>query len=144
MDASAESLEPAVEQAVAPGSEVRTDEWNGYNGLNGLGYVHEIVRKDANVGANLLPHCNRMAALLKRWLLSTIKALLAMSISTIIRMNIHSGSTVGLLATEASFFLPTYSTGCGHRARTLFRYDQTCERDKANETYVPYPLSLSV
>lgn len=70
-DASAESLEPAVEHAAAPGSEVRTDDWNGYNGLNGLGYIHKIVRKDANVGSNLLPHCNRMAALLKRWLLST-------------------------------------------------------------------------
>lgn len=70
-DASAASLEPAVEQAVAPGSEVRTDEWNGYNRLNQLGYVHEIVRKDANVGDNLLPRCNRIAALVKRWLLGT-------------------------------------------------------------------------
>ena len=70
-DASAASLEPAIEQAATPGSEIRTDEWNGYNRLNQLGYLHEIVRKDANVGDNLLPHCNRVAALLKRWLLGT-------------------------------------------------------------------------
>ena len=70
-DASAGSLEPAVEQAVAPGSVVRTDEWKGYNQLNRLGYIHEIVRKDTDVGANLLPYCNRVAALLKRWLLGT-------------------------------------------------------------------------
>jgi transposase-like protein len=70
-DASAGSLEPAVEQAVAPGSVVRTDEWKGYTQLNRLGYIHEIVRKDTDVGANLLPYCNRVAALLKRWLLGT-------------------------------------------------------------------------
>lgn len=70
-DASAGSLEPAVEQAVAPRSVVRTDEWKGYNQLNRLGYIHEIVRRDSDVGANLLPYCNRVAALLKRWLLGT-------------------------------------------------------------------------
>lgn len=36
-----------------------------------LGYVREIVRKDADVGDNLLPCCNRVASLLKRWLLGT-------------------------------------------------------------------------
>jgi transposase-like protein len=70
-DASASSLEPAVEQAVAPGSVVRTDGWNGYNQVKALGYVHEVVRKNAHVGDNLLPHCNRVAALLKRWLMGT-------------------------------------------------------------------------
>ena len=36
-----------------------------------LGYIHEIVRPDAGVGENLLPHCNRIASLLQRWLLGT-------------------------------------------------------------------------
>jgi transposase-like protein len=70
-DASADSLEPAVQQAVVPGSIVRTDGWNGYNRLKALGYTHEVVRKNADVGDNLLPHCNRVAALLKRWLMGT-------------------------------------------------------------------------
>jgi len=70
-DASAGSLEPAVQQAVVPGSIVRTDGWNGYNRLTALGYVHEVVRKDADVGHSLLPRCNRVAALLKRWLIGT-------------------------------------------------------------------------
>lgn len=70
-DASASSLEPIIEQAVVPGSIVRTDGWNGYNQLNALGYTHEVVRKNADVGDNLLPHCNRVAALLKRWLMGT-------------------------------------------------------------------------
>jgi len=70
-DASARSLGSAVAQAVEPGSMVRIDDWSGYNGLKHLGYVHEIVRKDAYVGDNLLPLCNRVAALVKRWLVGT-------------------------------------------------------------------------
>lgn len=70
-DASAASLELAVRSAVTSGSIVKTDGWQGYNGLKQLGYVHEVVRKDGTVGDNLLPSCNRVAALLKRWLLGT-------------------------------------------------------------------------
>lgn len=71
MDASAASLEPAVQEAVEPGSLVHTDGWRGYNNLAHLGYVHEIMRKGADIGDNMLPCCNRVASLLKRWLLGT-------------------------------------------------------------------------
>ncbi len=71
MDASAASLEPAIQEAVESGSVVRTDGWNGYSNLDHLGYMHEIVRKYADVGDNLLPCCNRVASLLKRWLMGT-------------------------------------------------------------------------
>lgn len=70
-DASAGSLQPAIAEAVEPGSLVRTDGWQGYNSLDQRGYVHEIARKEADVGENLLPCCNRVASLLKRWLLGT-------------------------------------------------------------------------
>jgi transposase-like protein len=70
-DASGASLNPAVQEAVEPGSVIRTDGWGGYNNLEHLGYVREIVRKDADIGDNLLPCCNRVASLLKRWLLGT-------------------------------------------------------------------------
>lgn len=70
-DASGESLQAAVEGAVEPGSSVRTDGWGGYNCLIDLGYVHDVVRKSADVGENLLPLANRVASLLKRWLLGT-------------------------------------------------------------------------
>jgi transposase-like protein len=70
-DASAESLDAAVSQAIESGSTVRTDGWIGYNNLDRLGYVREIVRKSADVGDNLLPRCNLVASLLKRWLLGT-------------------------------------------------------------------------
>jgi len=70
-DASALSLGSAVTQAVEPCSMVRTDAWNGYNGLKQLGYIHEIVRTESALGDNLLPLCNRVAALVKRWLVGT-------------------------------------------------------------------------
>jgi|TARA_B100001971_G_C18137404_1_gene508432 transposase-like protein len=70
-DASGESLQRAVAEAVEPGSTVRTDGWGGYNGVSALGYVHDVVRKSADVGQNLLPLANRVASLLKRWLLGT-------------------------------------------------------------------------
>ena len=70
-DASGASLEPAVQETVEPGSIVRTDGWGGYNNLDHLGYVRERVRKNAEVGDTLRPRCNRVAALLQRWLLGT-------------------------------------------------------------------------
>lgn len=70
-DASADSLERAIQEAVEPGNTVCTDGWKGYGRLSSAGYVHKVVRSDSNVGENLLPGCNRVAALLKRWLLGT-------------------------------------------------------------------------
>jgi len=68
-DASARSLERAVRAAVEPGSVVRTDGWSGYRQLETLGYRHEVVREEAEVGQHLLPRVNRVVALFKRWLL---------------------------------------------------------------------------
>lgn len=70
-DASGPSLEEAVKEGVEPGSTVQTDGWRGYGKLSERGYVHEIIRKEAVVGRNVLPKVNRIAALLKRWLLGT-------------------------------------------------------------------------
>lgn len=71
-DASGKSLEEAVEAAVTPGSVVHTDGWRGYNGLGRLGYVHQVIGHEAgSVGENLLPHCHRVASLMKRWLMGT-------------------------------------------------------------------------
>ncbi len=70
-NASASSLEDAIERGVEPGTVVRTDGWKGYNRLDHLGYIHEVVREQADVGDNLLSSCHRVAGLLKRWLLGT-------------------------------------------------------------------------
>ena len=70
-DASAQSLEAAITAAIEPGSQVRTDDWKGYQGLEKLGYGHPTARSTTEVGDNLLPLANRIASLLKRWLIGT-------------------------------------------------------------------------
>ena len=70
-DASGTSLEDAIKEGVEPGSTVQTDGWGGYGKLSELGYVHDVIRKDTAVGRNVLPKVNRVASLLKRWLLET-------------------------------------------------------------------------
>lgn len=58
-------MHPFVTEAIAPGSLVHTDGWEGYTGLTGD--VHEVtVRK-----AGMLPRVHRVVALLKRWLMGT-------------------------------------------------------------------------
>jgi transposase-like protein len=69
-----EDLKPAIEKTVEPGSIVCTDGWKGYNGLSkkDSGYSHTVIRDDdGTLGDNLLPRANRVASLLKRWLLGT-------------------------------------------------------------------------
>ena len=71
VDASANSLETGIQECIAPGSIVRTDGWSGYKGLTSVGYIHDVARKEATIGDNLLPLANRVTALLKRWLQGT-------------------------------------------------------------------------
>ena len=70
-DASGDSLEAAIQSHVEPGSIVQTDGWQGYNGIGKHGYTHEVIRKEADVGDNLLPKAHLVASLLKRWILGT-------------------------------------------------------------------------
>lgn len=70
-DASGDSLNGAIKESIEPGSTVITDGWEGYSELETFGYTHKIAKKDGIIGENLLPKCNTVAALLKRWLLGT-------------------------------------------------------------------------
>jgi len=72
-NASAETLERGILDAIEPGSVIRTDGWLGYNRLEDLGYTHKIIKTDAVVGDNLLPACNMVTSLLKRWLGGTLQ-----------------------------------------------------------------------
>src|SRR6266536_1679734 len=75
-DASAASLHAFVADHVAPGARVIPDAWQGYRGLERLGYVHDRYSQRAarargeDPGA-LLPGVHRVASLAKRWLLGT-------------------------------------------------------------------------
>lgn len=70
-DASGNSLENAIQNNIEPGSIIQTDGWQGYNAIGELGYLHEVIREDTDVGDNLLPKAHLVASLLKRWLLGT-------------------------------------------------------------------------
>lgn len=70
-DASSASLVSAIQACVKPGSLVRTDAWRAYTALRSEDYVHTVVRKNVDIGDNLLPLVNRVASLLKRWLVGT-------------------------------------------------------------------------
>jgi len=70
-DASEESLMGAVSKTIEPNTLIHTDGWLGYGKLDKLGYPHKIVREEPHIGINLLPLANRVASLLKRWLLGT-------------------------------------------------------------------------
>ena len=71
VDASSASLIPAIQRCVKSGSLVRTDGWRAYASLTSENYAHTVVRKNADIGDNLLPLVNRVASLLKRWLMGT-------------------------------------------------------------------------
>ena len=73
IDASAESLVPFVQDAVAPGSIIHTDGWLGYLPLEKKGYEHEVtfLRGKKKTASQLMPRVHLAIALLKRWLMGT-------------------------------------------------------------------------
>ena len=75
-DASAASLHPFVTANVEPGATIITDAWQGYRGIERLGYTHErrsqrAARARGDDPGELLPGVHRVASLAKRWLLGT-------------------------------------------------------------------------
>jgi transposase-like protein len=74
-NAGAETLLPWVESNIEKGSTVYTDGWQGYRGLEALGYQHERVlqsHKGVKTG-RWLPLVHLMISNLKRWLVGTHK-----------------------------------------------------------------------
>jgi len=72
LNSSGDSLCGAVQECVEPGSLAHTDGLSSYNGLQTLGYRHEVTRQNAaEVGEDPLPRVHRVASLLKRWMLGT-------------------------------------------------------------------------
>lgn len=76
VDASAASLHAFVTDHVEPGARIITDGWQGYRGLEKLGYVHDrrsqrAARAHGEDPEELLPAVHRVASLTKRWLLGT-------------------------------------------------------------------------
>ena len=71
-DASKASLHGFIEQNISVGSEIITDDWSGYSGIESKGYSRIIYTQTKAVsGDELLPHVHLVISLLKRWLLGT-------------------------------------------------------------------------
>jgi transposase-like protein len=72
-DASADSLQAFVKEAIEPGSLIHTDGWHGYDRLKANGYGHQVtfLRGQHELASKLLPRVHRVVSLLKRWLLGT-------------------------------------------------------------------------
>ncbi len=70
---SSDSLLPFICDVTEKNSEILTDGWSGYNGLDEMGYIHKrILLSNSGSPAHVsMPGVHRIAALLKRWLLST-------------------------------------------------------------------------
>ena len=67
------SLVGFLKECVAKGSLVRTDDWNGYNGVEAAGFAHRVIpiRGDRERAQRFFPHVHLVASLLKRWLGAT-------------------------------------------------------------------------
>src|SRR5712691_1913734 len=72
-DATADSLQTFVQEAVAPGSLLHTDGLLSYDRLEKYGYRHRItfVKGRKESASELLPRVHQVISLLKRWLLGT-------------------------------------------------------------------------
>ena len=72
-DVSGSSLVPFVCDVVEKGSEIMTDGWGGYNQLSQCGYRHKrvILSGSGDPTHVSMPGVHRIAALVKRWLMST-------------------------------------------------------------------------
>ncbi len=70
---SRKELHAFVQASVESGSTVHTDGWSAYQGLEALGYTHDVtvVSGQEESASQLLPRVHRVASLLKRWLLGT-------------------------------------------------------------------------
>jgi len=73
VDTSADSLLPAIEELVEPGSVVATDGHAGYSGVVGAGFTHDrhSLYATGDPAHVAMPRVHRVASLLKRWLLGT-------------------------------------------------------------------------
>lgn len=71
-NATAASIQKAIQAMVEPGSTIRTDELSSYPSITKHGYSHIAVKGNASLpGEDPTPLVHRIASLLKRWLLGT-------------------------------------------------------------------------
>ena len=68
-DASKEPLHGFIKGDIAAGSQLITDDWPGYSGIENEGFCRETYNQsEAGGDDDLLPHVHLIVSLLKRWL----------------------------------------------------------------------------
>jgi len=74
-DLSAISLRAFIKKSVQEGAEIRTDAWSGYNGIDVMGYKHDVTNISASgdPGHIAMPIVHRVASLFDRWWLGIHK-----------------------------------------------------------------------
>jgi transposase-like protein len=71
-DVSADSLHGFITENIEVGSQLITDDWTGFSGIEAKGYTRQIyVQKYTDDETKMLPHVHTIVSLLKRWLLGT-------------------------------------------------------------------------
>jgi transposase-like protein len=69
---SASSLHNFIIKNIEVGSQLITDDWSGFSGIEAKGYTRKIyVQKYTEDEDKMLPHVHTIVSLLKRWLLGT-------------------------------------------------------------------------
>jgi transposase-like protein len=151
-DVSAASLHPFVADHVEPGTTVITDAWQGYAGIERLGYtrVRHSQRAARLRGADpysMLPGVHRIASLAKRWLLGTHQGsvdpahLQAYLDEFVFRFNRRTSRSRGLV------FHRVVELAVGHdpvRYRELVVDSQPRRRPPAGPGGVGHPTSLDL
>lgn len=68
-DVSAASLHGFVIANVQKGSDIRTDGWSGYKGIEALGYSHDVrnISASGNPAHVVMPRVHHVASLMDRW-----------------------------------------------------------------------------
>lgn len=71
-DVSSDSLHPFICENIARGTQLNTDDWKGYSGIDGYGYKHRPkVQGTEERAGKILPWVHRIIGNLKTWLRGT-------------------------------------------------------------------------
>lgn len=130
--ASARNLHSFVKQSVEPGSTVHTDGWEGYTGLDKMGYTHEVtvLAKTEASASEVLPRVHHVASLVKRWLMGTHQGAVSNEHLGLLPRRIHVPVQPSDLSLSGQALLPPATERGRHRAGTVQIARETCPRAK--------------
>ena len=134
--ASKQQLHGFIQEAVEPDSTIHTDGWEGYVGLEALGYRHEydFLAGSSQSASELLPHVHRVAALLKRWLIGTHQGAVSREHLDYYLDEYTFRFNRSTLSSPGKALLPACTTGRDRWAHDLFRDGPTPTRQADRPT----------